>query len=120
MFVVGKIILNIFLLHTPILVFMKQFQHNRFFHDFGHDFPYFKVNATYPDEDIDLTFNIVPGSETVPFQIDSKTGFLTVSGSLVDNYKSIFNLTIMVEDGPHTEATTRRLVIIIFAFLQSI
>ena len=62
----------------------------------------------------------MPGSETVPFQIDSKTGFLTVSGSLADNYKPIFNLTIMVEDGPHTEATTRRLVIVVFAFLQSI
>ena len=96
---------------------MRQDQHNRFLHDFVYTFPYFKVNATDPDEDTDLTFNIVPGSETVPFQIDSKTGLLTVSGSLVDSYKPIFNLTIMVDDGPHTEATTRRLVIIVLPLL---
>ena len=58
----------------------------------------------------------MPGSETVPFQIDTKNGLLTVSGSLVDNYKPIFNLTIMVEDGPHTEATTRRLVNVVHIF----
>ena len=92
---------------------MRQDQHNRFFPDLVHTFPYFKVNATDPDENSDLTFNIVPGSESVPFQIDSKTGLLTVSGSLVDNYKPIFNFTFMVEDGPRTEATTRRLEIIV-------
>ena len=48
------------------------------------------------------------GSEAIAFQIDTKTGIVTVSDSLVDSYKPVFNFTIMVEDGPHTEATTRR------------
>ena len=76
----------------------------------------FQINATDPDQDTNLTFNIVHGSDTVPFQIDSKIGLLRVSGSLNDKYKPIFNLTIMVEDGPHTEATTRRLVNVVHHF----
>lgn len=68
----------------------------------------FQITAKDPDTGTNLSYYLVSQTDTIPFTLYSQTGSLTIRGNLYENYKPVYNLTVIVADGPHSLPTTRR------------